>query len=132
MTSKLSFEEFMKMMIGNTKYLNATEELEEYNIVSEFNGLEKFLKMDLDPKNRLYKQARYNILKYIITCVKNDPECGDYYDDENEKILREAGEMLYKEGGMQSMHDELVWSFIPKRYRRNVDLAWNGIGEWLG
>jgi len=28
------------------------------------------------------------------------------------------------------MHDNLVWAFVPTRYRRNIDCVWGGIGEW--
>jgi hypothetical protein len=43
------------------------------------------------------------------------------------KDLKEAGKMLYDYDGM---NDGLVWSFIPKRYQREIDCAWSGIGEW--
>lgn len=45
--------------------------------------------------------------------------------------IREAGEILYETEGMRGMHDELLWSFIPKTYQREIDLIWDGIGEWL-
>jgi len=126
--------EIKKITDCHNKKFNANSavmELLEYNIIQEHKGLKKFLDYpDLEPKNRLYKQARYNILTYIINCVKADPQNGDHYDEDNKKILREAGELLYKEGGMKSMHCPLVWSFIPKRYGGDINLEWDGIGEW--
>jgi len=112
------------------EYITAKDELNEYNIIPEYNALSKLLKLDLQEKDRLYKQARCNILKYIITCVEKDPINGNYYDVNNHKLLKEAGELLYKEGGMRSMMDDFVWVFIPKRYQRTIDCTWNGIGEW--
>jgi hypothetical protein len=46
------------------------------------------------------------------------------------KELKEAGRLLYEYGGMEGMHDDLVWSFIPKRYKRYIDMGRNRIGEW--
>jgi hypothetical protein len=31
------------------------------------------------------------ILKYIINCVENDPVNGDYSDENNTKLMKEAG-----------------------------------------
>ena len=45
--------------------------------------------------------------------------------------IRKAGEMLYASGGMNDMHDRLLWIFIPPYLRRYIDYNWNGIGEWL-
>jgi len=121
--------EYLRRAYG-LPYITAKEELEEYNIMPEYNALTEFLKLDLQPKDRLYKQARHNILKYIIISVENDPKHGSYYSEETQQLITQAGQMLYEEGGMRSMHDPLVWSFIPKRYGRDIDCAWDGIGEW--
>src|SRR5437868_3494260 len=86
------------------KAVTAKEELEEYNIMKEYEALERFLKMDLQPKDRLYKSARYKILKYIITCAENDPVNGDYYSEENKNLIKEAGMELYQEGGEDSLN----------------------------
>ena len=113
----------------------AYKEAIEYNVFREHTALENIIKDPVfesrDEKDKLYKKARYNILDYIITCVTNDKENGDYCSKENMDKLKEAGEMLYKEGGMKSMHDNLVWSFIPERYHREIDTCWDGIGEWI-
>lgn len=131
----LTYDSFIEQVNAyNKKHgireVTAKEELVEYNIISEYNGLEKLLSKDLEPKDRLYKSARFNILKYIITCVEHDPERGNYYSEENEALMRKAGEQLYEEGGMSSMHDTLVWSFIPKRYHSEISSIWDGIGGW--
>jgi hypothetical protein len=113
----------------------AYREAIEYNVFREHTALQNIIKdpsfESLDEKDKLYKQARCNILEYIVASVTKDPENGDHYDATNTKKLREAGEMLYKEGGMQSMHDNLVWSFIPQRYHREIDMCWSGVGEWI-
>jgi hypothetical protein len=45
--------------------------------------------------------------------------------------IRKAGEMLYASGGMNYLHDPLLWSFIPRHIRRHIDYIWSGIGDWL-
>ena len=126
--------EIKKITEGHNKTFRADSavmELIEYNIIQEHKGLKRFLDIpDLPEKDRQYKQARYNILTYIINCVKADPQYGDYYDEENQKLLHEAGVLLNKEGGIKSMHCPLVWSFIPKRYGENINMEWDGIGKW--
>ena len=108
----------------------AALELIEFNVFQEYNALKKILTTETPDDSNIYKQARYNILKYMINCVKNDPANGDFSSEENTKLMKEAGELLDKEGGFLSMHDDLVWSFIPNRYHREIDLMWDGIGDW--
>lgn len=52
------------------------------------------------------------------------------FDEENNKKIIQAGHLLNEDGGDNSMRDELVWAFIPKRYHREIDMLWGGIGEW--
>lgn len=112
------------------KYVTASQELKEFNIIREFNGLKKLLQQD-DVYNKNYKQARYNILLYIINSVKHDHINGDYYDKENNQLVIDAGHLLYNYDGIKGMEDEFVWSFIPKRYHNDINYLWNGIGEWI-
>ncbi len=117
-----TLDEFIKMMEGSEKDLNASQELKHFNIISEYHALRQ-----IEDKTS-FDLARMNILKYIITCVKNDPINGDYYNKENGKLIIEAGQLLNK---TNDMRDLLVWSFIPKRYHREIENYWNGIGEWM-
>ncbi len=117
-----TLEEFMKMLDEDEKHLNASQELKEYNIISEYHALRQ-----IEDKTS-FDLARMNILKYIITCVKEDPINGDYYNKNNAKLIIEAGELLNK---TNDMRDLLVWSFIPKRYRREIENYWDGIGTWM-
>lgn len=44
--------------------------------------------------------------------------------------VREAGRMLYAVGGHAEMYKALqVW--MPKTLHRQIDYAWDGVGEWL-
>ena len=119
-----TYEDFLAKFDILQKPITAQEELKEYDIMNEYNALKKMQHMDL------YKSARFKILQYIINCVKADPINGDYYDKDNRKLMIEAGNELNSEGGMNSMKDNLVWAFIPKRYHREIDHLWDGIGEW--
>lgn len=120
------------------KHINriAAHEAIEYNIFQEYNALKKYLKIyeqdgkDENDKSYCYSLGRFKTLSYMVKCIKADPQNADWYDEDNIADLKEAGRLLYKESGMKGMRDNLVWSFIPKRYHREIDIAWDGIGEW--
>lgn len=80
-------------------------------------------------KDRYMILSRYNAFKYIINCVKHDPERGDYYNKENRKYMKIAGEFLNKEGGINNMSN-FLHCYIPKIFHRDVDNIWDGIGDW--
>jgi hypothetical protein len=122
----LSFEEFEKIINMGEKYKNAFDEAVDYNIFREYNAIKK---------NKSYEKSKYShglmlMLEYIINCVKNDKENGDYYSEENNKIAKKGGQLLYESGGIETMHEVLL-TWIPKRYRNEIDVKWSGIGEWL-
>ena len=52
-------------------------------------------------------------------------------DPEIENQIKQAGRMLYDFDGMEGMHDELVWAFLPKSLGGEVEIIWNGIGDWV-
>jgi len=133
--NKLTFDEMVKYMntcMGSqpppvhTDRMAAREAI-DYNIYKEYNAIKKFMEKTEQSK---YTIARFKILGYMIKCIEADPENGDWYDEDNMKQLKEAGRMLYEEDGMNGMNDTLVWSFVPKRYMREIDMAWNNIGLW--
>lgn len=106
-------------------------ELFEYNVFKEYDGLLRLIGIaNNQGEKNLYKIARLKILKYLITCVENEPMNGDYVGLQNQQLIREAGELLYKYGGIRYMRDRLVWLFIPNRYHYMIYMVWNGIGEW--
>jgi hypothetical protein len=122
----LSFEEFEKIINRGEKYKNAFDEAVDYNIFREYNAIKK---------NKSYEKSKYShglmlMLEYIINCVKNDKENGDYYSEENNKIAINGGQLLYESGGIETMHEVLL-TWIPKRYRNEIDVKWSGIGEWM-
>ena len=98
----------------------------EYNVFSEYGALDRFDTYNEfgKCKNMLYDKARYCILKYIIECVRNDPINGDYYEKSNSNLMKEAGELLNKTGDYDAMGDGLFWSFVPKRYHREIEVCW--------
>ena len=109
----------------------AKEELIEYNIIKEYKGIYEFCNLRGGELYDKYEEVRYKILKWILTCATYDPENGDYSNDKNDELVKDAGKLLYEYDKMEGMRDDLVWMFIPERYRRNIDYLWNGIGEWL-
>ena len=109
----------------------AKDELIELNTMLEMTRLSEFL--DLDSEYKLHRKAEYNMLKYIAVCVEHDPLRGDYYDESNRQLVVDAGRMLNDAGGldlMRSYSNGWISAFIPKRYRREIDLYWDDIGDW--
>lgn len=96
----------------------------DFNIFREYNAL-KNLKGD-----DKYRNGRFLLLEYVIDCVKNDPDEGNYFVPEMRDKVVKAGQLLYEADGMAGMNDGLVWSFVPKRYQRDIDMMWDGIGDW--
>ena len=133
-TFEMSYDQFVKYMNDKVGYQPpiytdrvAAHEAIEYNIYKEYNAIKKFMETTEQSK---YTMARFKILGYMIKCIDADPVNGDWYDEGHMKELKDAGRMLYEAEGMRGMQDELVWLFVPKRFRREIDMAWDGIGEW--
>jgi hypothetical protein len=127
-TDVVSFtmESMGDLIDNNNVSLTPTQELYEYNIIREYARLEK-------NKDNLctYDKAIYLLCEVIIDCVSHDRENGDYVSEENNEKIKKAGEFLNLHNGYNGMHDVLL-SWVPKRYRREFDLLWDGIGEWRG
>ena len=62
--------------------------------------------------------------------MKNDRKFGDYCNEKNNEKIIEAGNILWNIGKIDYMKDGLIWSFIPKRYWREIDYMWDEIGDW--
>lgn len=96
-----------------------------YNIYKEYMAMTRFIKKRGFKNN--YEKGRYKVLKFMLNCIIADPINGDYCNEENNELLKEAGRLLDTGG---DMHDNLVWAFVPKRFVRDIDVMWNGIGSW--
>jgi len=107
----------------------AKEELDEFNIEREYNAIKKLVNLRGGYKDK-YEEGRFKTLQYMINCVSNDHQNGDYYNEDNNALMTNAGKLLNQYDGMDGMRDPLVWSFIPKRYHRGIDYMWDGIGDW--
>lgn len=125
----LSVDEFLEQYVNNTIKLEAAvSEAIDYKVFAEYVKLKNKLQA---ARQGPYQLARFKILRYIISCVKNDPEKGEYFHEEQLVELKDAGKMLYKHNGMDGMRDSFVWANIPQRYHKEIDVAWDGIGEWI-
>ncbi len=133
---KLSWSIPFKKKMGvraKKKGMSALAELIEYNVFEEYKGI---LTNPLANPNTIYAQARLLVYRYIITMVMKDPYGAnaeltrEEYKLSREELTR-AGKLLHKEGGMESMHDPLLWSFIPKSFHHEIDTNFSGIGDWL-
>lgn len=104
----------------------ALGELKEYNICTEYVAIKR--QIDGGYNKSPFSAGFLKVLTYMINCVLADPMNGDHYDNNNNEILKEGGRLLSED---DSMHDNLVWLFIPRRYQRLIDSLWNGIGGWM-
>ena len=123
----------------NEMSMTAEQAANKHNVFREYGALKA-----REDKLNNYDTARYLILRGIVKMVEYDPINADIKEDASEADqdywrdvmddIRRGGGLLYKEGGMSNMsgmHDDLVWSFIPKRFHRAIDHIWDGIGGWI-
>ena len=114
----------------------AKDELQEFNIITEYKDISNLIKRYdkiTKPKDILIKTAEHKILKYVLTCAIHDPINGDYSNKDNFNLLKEAGNILNDCGGINEMRscvEYFVKAFIPKRYRREIDISFDNIGGW--
>lgn len=79
----------------------------------------------------MFFYGEYNALKYIINCVSNDMDFGDYYEEENNKYMKIAGEFFYKLSNNETDFMSRYLDFqIPKIFQRRIDYIWDGMGNW--
>lgn len=92
----------------------------------EYEGIQRFKEAGstISP----YSEGIHKVCEYIIECTKYNPIDGDY-SEENRKRMVEAGELLNKDGGSATIH-EVMELWVPKRYQREIDGMWDGIGQW--
>ena len=102
-------------------------EAKEYNVYDEYMAIKGFVEKRGFKDN--YEKGRFKMLEFMINCIIAEPINGNYYCNEYGEIAKEAGRLLETE---DAMWDELVWSFVPKRFRRDFDCLWDGIGSWMG
>ena len=111
----------------------ARKELDTHHIISELRRIDGLL--NKNPPTRSHLEAKFIILKYVINCAMNDPQAGDYYNRDNKESTIDAGHMLNELGGLKIMRyffQTWISTNIPKRYHREIELYWDGIGGWRG
>jgi hypothetical protein len=111
--------------------LPALEEAISINLFSEYKALNKY-KNDSD-----YQMGRFLIYKAIIDIIKFDPEKGDMKEhmSPTDKIIWKNIYQTIKDGAtLLSKNDRmacpLLWTFIPDRFKRIVDMNFDNIGGW--
>ncbi len=87
-----------------------------------------------------FSKGRMLTYKGAIGLILMNPVNGDSWDDmtddEEEKrktfqeYIKEGGRLLNKDGGFSSMSDPLVFAFVPRFVRREIEMLWDGIGSW--
>jgi hypothetical protein len=105
----------------------AWEEAVKFSVFKNYNTI----KNSESWKTNKFHHGYMMVMKYIITCVKHDKEYGDYWSEENNKDVILGGKLLNEYGGFDCMR-EVLSTFVPKRYQREIDIKWDGIGKWKG
>lgn len=85
---------------------------------------------EIPTNEKCYIFGVYNSLKYIIECVIHDPQCGDYSNDENNKLIILAGNFLLKYNENTDLMYYYLNKQIPQIFHRQIDYLWDGIGDW--
>ena len=89
----MTIQQFQEQFKPNTQRLTAKEELDVWNIKHEYKAIHKsYIDSGKRFKNK-YEEARYKVLKWVITCATYDTEEGDYISEKNDMMLKDAGRL---------------------------------------
>jgi hypothetical protein len=83
--------------------------------------------LDIGNDSSIFATARKKLFHAVIVLIELG-NCGHNLLVDGLNIqISEAGKALDE---CNSMHDSLVWSFIPKNFHQEISLLWDGIGDW--
>ena len=57
----------------------------------------------------------------------------DFFHKDNRQLIIDSGIMLNEIGGIDEMRrffQNFISAFVPRRYRREIDMFWDEIGGW--
>ena len=116
-------DKIKKQMADNLKigYTPMFFEAKEYNIYDEYMAMKNIREKRVGVTN--YEEGRFRILEYMINCIIAEPIDGNYYKKEYCDSVEEAAKLLATE---DALYDGLAWSFIPKRFGREIDMMFGG------
>lgn len=140
-TKSYAFHKRMCFAIDKATFMNKDNRIlhvaHEMNLFQEFKALET--RMNNPTTVGIFDQGRYYLFKGVVGMIMFDPVRGDMKEemtpDEKNKWkefdvnIRKGGELICSESE-QSMHDPLIWLFIPKQLHRDIEYTWHGIGSW--
>ena len=137
--ANITNEEYVRIAKEDDRHI--AKRYEAYKGIIKLGIIEKYVMSEniIESKNwngksekyKLFFFGEYNALKYLINCVKNDMDFGDYNDEENNKNMRIAGEFFYKydENNIDFMV-KYIENQVPKLFQRRIEYIWDGIGSW--
>ena len=89
-----------------------------------------------------FSEWNYEINKLILACLytNSDPAEKDY-DENQELMIKKYGQRIHDRGGMRAlqsnyyimsnfMRDESVSNHIHQSHISNLQVIWDGVGEW--
>lgn len=116
------------------KYLALTQSPEPKDpyqkMLRELKGLELRQQMVKEDGEHLsdFDKARLILFFALSQCWDDRYKI---LDPEIETQIKQAGKMLYDFDGMKAMRNDLVWAFLPKSLGGEVEIIWDGIGDWV-
>ena len=95
------------------------------NLFREYSELKKYTHQSD------FQMGRYILYGAIIDMLKFNPETGDMHGDmtdaerdtwkDIDDRIKTAGNLIMSSG---CQHDDVVWSFIPGRFHRDITWTW--------
>jgi hypothetical protein len=110
------------------------KDIVKYSIIEKYIMSQKIFESkqfkEFSEKKKCYIFGMYNSLKYMIECVIYDPQRGDFSNDENDKLMKLAGNFFLKYDGNTNLMHYYLNNEIPIIFHRQIDYLWDGIGDW--
>ncbi|MEM6751478.1 MAG: hypothetical protein AAF630_00625 [Cyanobacteria bacterium P01_C01_bin.38] len=124
----LIFEIFQNSKVGNSKLdSEALKDLASTHFLEEFEALNRIH----SDNEGTFDWARLQIFKAAVLLLADTSELTSESASYITEEIHKAGLIMHEVDGMRGLEDRLVWYFLPKRWHRTIDEAFNGIGTWL-
>ncbi len=130
-------EEKKKRLHNELLAVSATDPEDDYDeMLKELKYLKisKQLTHECNKSFPDFNEARLILFSALSQCFDHNNKekiIERIIDPEIENQIKKAGRMLYEYNGSKGMRDTLVWHFIPKSLGGEVEILWNGIGDWV-
>ena len=99
--------------------MTALQEAIELNLFREYKALKTY-------KNQSnFQMGRFLVFEAVIDMIRFNPETGDIKEDmttEDERVWATIESKISQGGKLLNGGDPLLWSFIPRRFHRDISI----------